>query len=169
MNRLVRTMSILSELLDRAAMMLASGFVLLMLLCILIQIIARYVFVEPPSWTEELARHAMIWAGFLGATVTCRRRLDPVLVNGARLSSPALRSLSRWVEALAIALFCIPILAATPEFLALNAQRTTDALMLPSALVVVIIPVCILIILFHAVTRLLAELGGTGKQKTGDA
>jgi TRAP-type C4-dicarboxylate transport system permease small subunit len=130
---------------------------LLMLLCILLQIVARYLFDQPPAWTEELARHAMIWAGFLGATVACRRRLDPVLVTSAKIARPGLRKAARWLEMLAIALFAIPILLAAPRFLALHTERYTDSLQLPSVLVVVIIPLCIAVILFHAVVRVLIE------------
>ena len=33
---------------------------------IAIQVVARYVFSEPPGWTEEGARYAMVWSGLLG-------------------------------------------------------------------------------------------------------
>jgi len=33
------------------------------------QVIARYVFIQPFRWTEELARYAFIWMSFLGASM----------------------------------------------------------------------------------------------------
>jgi TRAP-type C4-dicarboxylate transport system permease small subunit len=164
-NRTVRSLQTIADLLERVARWLATGFMLLMLLCILLQIVARYLFDQPPAWTEELARHAMIWAGFLGATVACRRRLDPVLVSSAKIALPGLRQAARWLEALAIAIFAIPILLAAPHFLELHAERYTDSLQLPSVLVVVIIPLCIAVILFHAVARVLIESAHGQPQK----
>ena len=39
-----------------------------MLLVAVLQVIARYVFPHPLSWTEELARFMMLWLIFLGAS-----------------------------------------------------------------------------------------------------
>ena len=148
-----------SDWLERWARRLSVGFMGAMAICILIQIVARYLIDEPPAWTEELARHAMIWAGFLGATVACRRRLDPVLMNHATLKNTGLRYFARWLETAAILLFGSAILAATPRFLQLHAERFTESLQLPSVFVVAIIPICIAIIMFQAVVRVLVEQG----------
>ena len=40
----------------------------LMVVLIGVQVVARYVWAAPPGWTEEGARYAMVWAGLLGAT-----------------------------------------------------------------------------------------------------
>lgn len=157
MNRLLRTMLRISASLDAVAVMIAKSGMLVMVACIAIQIIARYIFSEPPAWTEELARFAMIWAGLAGATIACRRRLDPTLVNAAVLKRKSHRSLSRWVETIAILVFCIPVLIASPAFLGLHNSRATDSLQLPSTIVVIIVPLCFITIIFHALARLLAE------------
>lgn len=39
-----------------------------MLVVAVLQVIARYVFPHPLSWTEELARYMMLWLIFLGAS-----------------------------------------------------------------------------------------------------
>jgi len=156
-NRFIGGMVRVSDWLERVARRLAIGFMGVMVTCILIQILARYVINEPPAWTEELARHAMIWAGLLGATVACRRRLDPVLVNHATFNRPGLRRFARWVEMFAILIFGTAILVATPHFLELHLERSTESLQLPSVLVVVIIPLCIAVIMFQAVVRVLVE------------
>lgn len=158
-SQFIRKMAGVADWLERWARRLAIGFMAVMVVCILVQIVARYLIDEPPSWTEELARHAMIWAGFLGATVACRRRLDPVLMNHATLRSKGLRRFARWLETAAILLFGSAILAATPHFLELHAERFTESLQMPSVAIVVIIPICIAIIMFHAVVRVLVEHG----------
>ena len=39
------------------------------------QVISRYVFASPSSWTEEVARFLMIWIGLLGAAYAFRTRV----------------------------------------------------------------------------------------------
>ncbi len=39
------------------------------------QVISRYVFSSPSSWTEEVARFLMIWIGLLGAAYAFRTRV----------------------------------------------------------------------------------------------
>lgn len=160
MKRLIASLMGLSRLLDRAFIAIACASLTAMLVCILIQIVARYIFSEPPAWTEELARYAMIWAGFSGATVAFRRGLDPVLLKAASLPRPWMRHAALGIEFVAVALVTLTILAATPQFLALHAQRFTEALQLPSLLVVAILPVAAATIFYHSLVRSLAAMAG---------
>lgn len=36
------------------------------------QVIARFIFSNPPAWTEELARYTFIWVTFLGVVIAFR-------------------------------------------------------------------------------------------------
>jgi TRAP-type C4-dicarboxylate transport system permease small subunit len=47
-----------------AAIIIALGA---LALCVLIQVVMRYVLASPPFWTEELARFLLIWITFIGA------------------------------------------------------------------------------------------------------
>lgn len=156
---MIQFLSLLSDALDRICKTIASMGIVLMLLCILFQITARYVFNEPPSWPEELARYAMIWAGFTGATVAFKRRSDPTLFNAEDLVKQWVRTSARWIEAVAVFTFWLPVLLVTPQFLQLHSTRASDALEIPSLAIVTIMPVCILIILLHMVVRLLPVQG----------
>lgn len=42
-------------------------------LCVLVQVVMRYVFNSPLTWSEELARYLFIWCAFLGWIVASRR------------------------------------------------------------------------------------------------
>jgi TRAP-type C4-dicarboxylate transport system permease small subunit len=47
---------------------LVSALLLFVLLClVIVQIVSRYVLQTPFSWTEELARYAMVWLVFIAA------------------------------------------------------------------------------------------------------
>ena len=42
-------------------------------LCVIAQVVFRYVFNNPLTWSEELARYLFIWCAFLGWIVASRR------------------------------------------------------------------------------------------------
>ena len=42
-------------------------------LCVLLQVVLRYAFNSPLTWSEELARYLFIWCAFLGWVVASRR------------------------------------------------------------------------------------------------
>ena len=51
----------------RGEQMLAVGLLLLVLVTMGVQVIARYVFHAPISWSEELARFGLIWLAFIAS------------------------------------------------------------------------------------------------------
>lgn len=55
----------MNKVLKAASMIFFTG----MALCVLFQVISRYVLSMPLPWTEEAARYFFIWATFLGAAV----------------------------------------------------------------------------------------------------
>ncbi len=167
MTPLLRIATAASKMLERAALIVSSSGLALMATCILIQIVARYIFAEPPAWTEELARHAMIWSGFAGATVAFSRRADPVLFQNASLPQGWMRRTAQYIEITAVSIFCIAILACTPDFMALHRDLSTETLELPSQLIVAIIPLSMLTILFHAAVRLIALICGEKADEKG--
>ncbi len=158
MMSLLRAAAAISALLERLAVIVASSGIVLMTVCILVQIIARYIFAEPPAWTEELARHAMIWSGFSGATAAFSRRKDPVLINNATLAREWMRRGAQFVEIGAVFTFSIAVLINAPAFMALHQEMYTETLETPTQIVVAIIPVSMAVILFHAAVRLLGLL-----------
>lgn len=60
------------------------------------QVIARYVFNQPPAWTEELARFCQVWIILLASSI-CLRKGSHLAVDylGPSLT-PGAREWSRW-------------------------------------------------------------------------
>lgn len=148
----------LSAGLNRACMAAGCTLLLAMLLAVGLQVVARYVFFSPPSWTEELARYCMIWSGLLGATVAFYRREDPVLMAPLRMRSRTLRALAASVRFLAVLLFLLPLVYYSPAILQHHLLRLTDSMQVSLAGIFVIVPVFAAIILVHGLARLLARL-----------
>ena len=158
----------LSDDLDRLCRVLAAGCFIGMLIFVTIQVVARYILQEPPSWTEELARFAMIWGGLLGATVAFKAHFDPVL---AKPPAPERRLLSigaAVLRALAVLIFIGPVLYFSlfgtdmdpaRGFLGRSALRTADTLGFSLAYITAAVPLAAAVILLHLLARGLGDPG----------
>jgi C4-dicarboxylate transporter DctQ subunit len=93
---------------ERALAVILAGITALVLL----QVIARYGFGRPPSWTEELARYLQVWLVMLAAPVCLRRgmhlavdylspRLDPLGMAHATIRLLVLGSVAAFAGVLA--------------------------------------------------------------------
>jgi TRAP-type C4-dicarboxylate transport system permease small subunit len=159
--RLDRWLTALSAGIDRLCGGLAMIALAVMLVAILVQIVARYVFAAPPPWTEELARYAMIWAGMLGATMAYYRRADPVLFRARTDRRPRRALAMQVIEMAALAAFTAPVLYYAPGFLGRHSHRITETLEINSALVVVIVPLSLAVLLVHQAARVVASACAT--------
>jgi TRAP-type C4-dicarboxylate transport system permease small subunit len=63
----------IKSLFDRFIDTITIGLLIIMILSSFAQVIARYVFSSPFSWTEEVAVYTLVWATFLGAAIAIRR------------------------------------------------------------------------------------------------
>lgn len=134
-----------------------------MVLTILLQIWARYGFDFPFSWTEELARYLMIWAGLLGATCAFKRKLDPRVINPQDGAKDALHWLRLGITAVTVSIFLMPILYYAfygPNmnfergFLWRSSNRVSPGLGVNMALVGSVVPLSCGIILLHLLAQI---------------
>ena len=137
--------------------MTAGTFMLVMLAVVGLQVIARYVFFSPPSWTEELARYCMIWAGYLGATVSFYRREDPVLMRRKRGPAPV-STYFMLLRNSAVVLFLAPIVYWSPVIIRHHMTRQTESMEWISGYVMLIVPLFASIILVHVLARVTSAL-----------
>jgi len=158
--RAIRTASAAAERICLAAAMAALAG---MVGAVMLQIVARYGFSSPPSWTEELARYLMVWGGLLGATVAFRRGSDPVIVQAGSFRAPWSRGLRDFALVATTLIFLAPVLYYCffgpnmdfgRSFLVRNAARTSDGLGLNLALIAASIPVTVAVIFLHLAARL---------------
>jgi TRAP-type C4-dicarboxylate transport system permease small subunit len=147
-----------SAALNRVCLAAAGLMLTAMLLTVGLQVLARYVFFSPPSWTEELARYFMIWAGLLGATAAFYQREDPVLMHPPQLKSTGLRVLAASVRASAVVLFLGPVLYHSVPILQHHMFRLTESTGINLAYVFVIVPLFAAVILFHLAARIFSRM-----------
>jgi TRAP-type C4-dicarboxylate transport system permease small subunit len=169
----VRAIIRLSDALHRLCRWGAVAGILLMVALIAIQVVARYLLKEPPAWTEEGARYAMIWGGLLGATLAFRWRQDPVLLRLGFFERGRGQGLGLALRAIATVVFLGPIwfyslfgpgFDLTRGYLARSAARTAEAIGLPMVWFSAAVPVAITIIFVH----LAAQLAAGRAETTGE-
>lgn len=147
--------------------------VFLMFATVIVQIIARYVFASPPIWTEDVARYAMVWTGLLGATLSFKTREDAVLINSVFPPRPRLMGfVAEALQSAAILAFILPVLyfcfvglrgGFAKGYLARQSGLTADTLGMPMVWISAIVPIALIIILFHLAARW-AEGGSAGSK-----
>ncbi len=147
-----------SEAVDRLCLRVAAITLSLMIAIVMLQVVARYAFHAPPQWTEEAGRYLMLWACLMGATVSFKRRMDPVLVVPSAQWRCRLGPLIPGARFLAVAIFTLPLLWYTPAALAHQYLRDSEMLGLNLALVMVVVPLSLGVVMLHAALEFFASV-----------
>lgn len=117
--------------LERGVMAALIAVLALMTVASLIQVVARYVFDNPLSWTEEFSRFAFIWMSYLSAWLAWRHRAHIALGAVDHVPSPRLKALSAHVvEALVLAL-CLYTLWTNARLIGVAANQPSAILRVP--------------------------------------
>lgn len=133
------------------------------------QVIARYVLSEPPIWTEELARRAMVWAGMLGASAAFRAGADPVLFPHMTAIRGSLGGALALIRAAGVLLFAGPVLwyclfgpnmNLARGFLGRSLNRSAEMLDIPMIWFTSAVPLAFTLILLHMAARLALQFTG---------
>jgi len=155
-----RSIELVSFGLDKFCRVAAVGFLSLMLLLVLFQVLARYIFQAVPVWTEEAARYCMIWGGLFGATVAFRADRDPRLIQPPQTGSKIWIVSATWLRSVAAVVFLGPVLYHSNRFLARSLHRISDGLEVPMAWITMAVPIAVVIILVHLLARLIGSDSG---------
>jgi TRAP-type transport system small permease protein len=152
-----RVISSISYGLDRICRTASIGFLSLMLLLVLFQVLARYIFQSVPVWTEEAARYCMIWGGLFGATVAFRGDKDPRLIQPPTTGSKAWIISATGLRTIATLVFLGPVLYHSDRFLARGWHRISEGLEIPMAYLTIAVPLTVVIIFVHLIAQLIGS------------
>lgn len=124
-----------------------------MLIVVMLQVVARYIFASPPFWTEELARWLMVWGGLLGASVAFHTHADPAMIQPPpeNLFRQKLQIICRFVAAW---IFFPPVIWYAFPFVERQFGRMSEGMGVSNAWMVTALPVAAAIICLHALAGL---------------
>lgn len=158
-----RALNTASYYLDRVCRVCAASFFITMIVLVIFQVIARYVFRAVPVWTEEAARYCMVWGGLLGATIAFRADVDPRLIPPP-VSGPRWKIMTAtYLRVMAVVIFLGPVLYHSDRFLIRTWRRSTQALGISSMWITMAVPLCIAIIFFHLLVRIVNPMHRSGQ------
>jgi TRAP-type C4-dicarboxylate transport system permease small subunit len=95
----------------------------IMVVCVSWQVLSRYAFNSPSSWTEELARFALIWIGLLGSAYAYHLKMHlglDLLVH--KLKPAAARQLKLLLHVLAIIFAAVVMLYGGTKLVMMTAE-----------------------------------------------
>jgi TRAP-type C4-dicarboxylate transport system permease small subunit len=117
------------------------------------QVISRYLFASPSSWTEEIARFLLIWIGTLGAAYAFRLNAHIGLdLLPKKLTGAAAQRL-HWFTQCVIIVFAVAVLVIGGSrlvYLTWDLRQYSAVLGLPIAVVYSIIPVTGVLVVIYA-------------------
>jgi TRAP-type C4-dicarboxylate transport system permease small subunit len=130
------------------------------------QVISRYVFSSPSSWTEEVARFLLIWIGVLGAAYAFRTGVHLGLdVLPKKLSGQSAKILKMFTLA-AVMVFAVSVLligGGSLVALTWELKQYSAVLGLPIAFVYSVIPISGALICIYAIASAMGEEVGEPK------
>lgn len=126
----------------------------LMLLSVCWQVLTRYVFSSPSSFTDELARYLLIWIGTLGAAYASGKRLHLAIdLFPSSLKGKSKYRLSVFINILII-LFSFTVLIVGGSrlvYITYTLGQVSAAMQLPLAYVYTILPISGILIVYYKI------------------
>ena len=126
--------------------------------CVFLQVFTRYVFNLPLSWPEEVARYALVWLTFLGASAAVRAndhiRIDVLLMK----VPPKVRSLLIVLTNVCAAVILIAVTPAGFGLVRLMMGIPTAALQVSMSWVYLPVPLSFLLMIAQLTTNSISEV-----------
>lgn len=130
----------------------------LMVGTLLIQVFGRFVLLNPPAWTEELARYAFVWITYLGAAVAFRHRAHVVVDVVVSLLPARARDGLTWVVDGLLAVALGVLLWHGIEIVRITSNVQATMLQVPMSLMYAAVPVSAALMLAYLVELVLDRL-----------
>ena len=152
-------MASLSVFLDRSLRFAAVLLLLALLASVVIGVIARQL-KNPVSWSEELAQHLLVWAGFVGMMIAARRRSHIRITVFLDLLPRALRLAGEIAIQLSVIVFAILLIRYGTPLIERNWDIEWVSLALPSGLLYLPIPFAAILLIGQSIVEIRDALHG---------
>jgi len=122
------------------------------------QVVSRFVFNAPFSWSEELARYLQVWLIMLGAASCLRKGMHLSVDYAVHALRHSAKRILNLLSLAAMLFFLAVVFVSGVSLMVTTASQRTPALQIPIWAVYAAIPVGSLLMLLEAVALLMAEL-----------
>lgn len=136
----------------------------LLTVAVFVQVVARYVFNQPPAWTEEVARFCQVWIILLAASI-CIRKGSHLAVDylGPALPPEARRAVALFTGIL-VALYAAVVVIWGTRLAFIGSLQTSPALQLNMGWVYLVFPLSGGLMLLEALLALRRPEPSTGSE-----
>ncbi len=150
----------LRVILDKTLEGLIAGLMVLLVIDVLWQVITRYLFKNPSSFTDELAGYLLIWVGFLGAALVAGRKMHLAIdILTSKFKNVRFQRLTdHFIQAMVL-LFALGVMifgGGRLMYVTLTLEQTSASLNLPLGLVYAVLPLSGLFILLYSLIDIFA-------------
>jgi TRAP-type C4-dicarboxylate transport system permease small subunit len=139
------------KVMDRINAVLKFVIVLMLVvafIALILQVLSRFVFRFPLTWSEELSRYLLIWITFIGASLAMRYQRLIRIEAAVNLLPEKLRKAVLAVAGLAVVVFCAIVFRYSLDLLQVVSRQSSPSLHLSMSIPYLAIPTgCVLIIL----------------------
>ena len=127
----------------------------MILVLVVAQVVLRYVFNSPLTWSEELAVYIMVWMTFIGSVICMRDNEHIEVTILVDYLPPGLRRAAILFSRLASVIFLLVVMYYGTELVLENRSVTSAANKLNMGLVYSILPICSLGMLYYVIRSIL--------------
>ncbi len=129
-----------------------------------LQVVCRFVFKIPISWSQETVQFCFVWIIFLGSALAVKENTHLMLdMLTSRLPAAAQKVLRVLILVLILACGGV-LLAGGADYCLRTWDKTMIAMPLPAWCLNISAPLCAVLLILFALERLAAELRGFGKE-----
>lgn len=167
MNRLLALVCIVWTGVQRVVEAAIIALSLAMVASLAAQVVARYAFNAPLTWSEEAARYVFIWLSFLGAWLAWARREHLGIDLLADAASPRVRWLLLRVGEVVVLTFAISAMVFGRRILEVSINQPSAVLRLPMAWVYLAFYVGMALIVVQTFADWIAAATGRAREAVG--
>lgn len=131
-------------------------------LCLVLfaQVMARFVFHSPFSWSEEMVRYFQVWMVLLGAAVTMRKGQHiSIDFLTAQMPKPVTQAVSIAMNLIIVG-YLLVVLRFSADLMEVTSYQTSPAMQLPMNLVYLAVPLGVCLLLMETVIVLVRRIRG---------
>jgi TRAP-type C4-dicarboxylate transport system permease small subunit len=128
-------------------------------LSVFYQVVARYLFNNPPAWTEELARYCQVWVIMLASSI-CIRRGSHLAVDyfGHKFSEGVTEKITIAINVLMV-FYVLVVIVFGWKLMVTGQYQLSPALQIKMSFVYVIFPASGVLMLLEAVLKTARSIG----------